>query len=86
MEIVHIYGAWVISLQFYDYHDTESESQDIEKCVARKIFTHKNIKGYIGQKYQYSTRWEQNIVSIIHIYGARYIYLLFCDYQDTESE
>ena len=38
------------------------------------------------QRYTYYKKWEQNIVSIIHIYGARAIFLLFCDHQDTESE
>ena len=28
----------------------------------------------------------ENIVAIIHIYGARAIFLLFCDHEDTESE
>ena len=40
----------------------------------------------MGQLYQYSTRWGQNIVAIIHIYGAIVIVVLFCDHQDTESE
>ena len=38
------------------------------------------------QLYPYSTRWEQNIVAILHIYGARALFVIFCDYQDTESE
>ena len=44
--------------------------------VAAPIFTHKNIKGYMGQRYTYYTIWENNIVEIIHIYGARAIFLL----------
>ena len=38
---------------------------------------HINIKGSMGQKYPYSTRWEQNIVAIPHIYGARAISYYF---------
>ena len=38
------------------------------------------------QRYLYSTRWEKNVVAIIHIYGARSIFLLFYDNQATESE
>ena len=38
------------------------------------------------QQYTYPTRWEKNIVSIIHIYRARAILLLFYDCQDTEYE
>ena len=44
------------------------------------------IKGSMGQRYPYSTRWEQNMVASNHIYGARAIFLLFCDNQDTEYE
>ena len=40
----------------------------------------------MGQQYPYSTIWEKNIVGIVRIYGARAIFLLFCDSQDTESE
>ena len=38
------------------------------------------------QRYPYFKRLEQNIVVIIHIYGDRAIFVLFCDQQDTESE
>ena len=37
----------------------------------------KYIKGYMGQLYPYFTKWDKNIVRIIHIYGARGIFLLF---------
>ena len=40
----------------------------------------------MGQWYTYSTKWEKYIVEILHIYGARAIFLLFYDDQDTESE
>ena len=39
----------------------------------------------MGQFCIYSTKWEKNVV-IIHIYGARAIFLLFYEDQDTESE
>ena len=45
-----------------------------------------NIKVSMGQMYPYSTRQREIFVLILHIYGARDIFLLFCDYQDTESE
>ena len=35
---------------------------------------------------QYSTRWVQSILASIYIYGARFIILLLCYCQDTESE
>ena len=40
----------------------------------------------MGKLYQYPTRWENNIVAMIHIYGVRAVILLFLDNQDTESE
>ena len=74
--ILHIYGARAIFLLFYDHQDTESASTNIN--------TEKNIKGYMGEQYPYPTRWVKNIVVFINVYGARYIFLLFCDHQDTE--
>ena len=44
------------------------------------------MKGSTGQQNPYYTRWEKNIVAIIYIYCTRAVILLFCDYQDTESE
>ena len=43
-------------------------------------------KGSVGQQYPYSTRSERTIMSILHIYGALDIILLFCDKQDTETQ
>ena len=40
----------------------------------------------MGILYPHSKIWEQNIVAIIHIYGARVTFLLFYDNPDTESE
>ena len=50
------------------------------------INTEKKPKGSMGQRYTYDTRWEKNIMVIIHIYGARAILLIFFVCQDTESE
>ena len=58
----------------------------MEIGVSGSIFINKNIKIYVGQGYPYSMRWQQNIVAIIHIYGARDIFLLFYNNQDTEYE
>ena len=57
----------------------------MEIGVAGKIIT-KNTKGSMSQQYPYSTRLEQNIGAIIHIYWARSILLLFYDNQSNESE
>ena len=40
----------------------------------------------MGRLYSQSTNWEKTIGVIIHIYGARAIFLLFYDDQDTEKE
>ena len=37
------------------------------------------------QLYTYSTKWEDNIMVIIHIYGDRAIFLLFYDDKYTLS-
>ena len=34
----------------------------------------------------YYIRRQKYIVVVIHIYGSRVIFQLFCDHQDTESE
>ena len=45
---------------------TESESCEMEIGVSGPIFTHKIIKGSMGQGYPSSTRRYQNIVVILH--------------------
>ena len=40
----------------------------------------------MGQLIPYSTRRETNIVTILHLYGARSIFILVCNYKDTQSE
>ena len=37
------------------------------------------------QLYPYSTKWEDHILAIFHIYGDRGIFLLFYDDKDTLS-
>ena len=86
MVIIHIYGALVILLLLRDHQDTEYESFEMEIGIAGPIFTSKNIKCLMGQQYPYPTKWEKNIVVIIHIYGAIAIFLLFCVHKDTGSE
>ena len=54
--------------------------------IFQPIFTNENIEGSMGKHYPYYKGWEKNIVEIIHIYGAKSIFLLFYDHQDTESE
>ena len=59
----------------------------MEIFIAGPILTQKkDIKGSMGKKYPYSTRWVKTIVGILHIYGALAILLLFCNHQDTEFE
>ena len=40
----------------------------------------------MGGGYPYSTRCKRNFVLILHIYGARAIFLLFYYHLDTEYE
>ena len=45
------------------------------------------MKKYIGsmrQQHIHSKTREKNIVAILHIYGARKFFRLFCYHQDTE--
>ena len=86
LAIIYSYGARAIFPLFYNNQDTEYETYEIEVSVAGPIFTPKNIKGSMVQQYPFPTRWEKNIVVVLHIFGARAISLLFCDHQDTESE
>ena len=39
-----------------------------------------------GQWYPNTTEWEKNTVAIIHPYGARAIFPLFYDNEETENE
>ena len=43
LAIVHIYGAWAISLLFCDHQDTESESQEFKMSISQPIYNHKKI-------------------------------------------
>ena len=44
------------------------------------------MKYSMEQLIPYSTIWEKNIATILHIYGDRSILFLLCNYKDTESE
>ena len=57
----------------------------MELSVASPTFTKKNI-GSMGQRYPYPTICDTNVEPIIHIYGARAIFLIFIDNQDTKYE
>ena len=48
--VLCIDGALAIILLFCDYHDTGSESCDMEKDVSVPILTHKNITKAIWDK------------------------------------
>ena len=47
--------------------------------TCKPIFIHKNTKGFMGQIYSCSTKWVQNVLVILNIYGARAISQLLCD-------
>ena len=52
---------------------------NINEHISNNIHTCKYIKGFMGQWYPHYFKWEENIVVILHIYGARTILLLFYD-------
>ena len=54
--------------------------------IPTNIHQSESAKGYISKWYAYSTKKRENTVVTLHIYGARAIFLLFNDDQDTESE
>ena len=85
MVIIHIYGTRAIFLLFCNHQDTESKSRVVEIGVTGPIFTHKYQRLY-GTTVSILYKMGENIVAILHIYGARSIFLLYCDHQDTESE
>ena len=53
--------------------------------ISTDIHTYKYIKEPMRQWYPYSTKWEENIVVILHVYVSRAIFLLFYYDQDTGS-
>ena len=68
----------------YEKYISKFGTRDIIIDVSGPILTHKNIKASMGQQYIYHTIWEK-IVAILHIYGARAVFLLFGDHQDIGS-
>ena len=83
---IHIDGDRAIFLLFCNHQHTESESWEMKIGLAGPIIKIITIKGSMGQLYIYSTRWEENILVILPIYGDRAIFLLFCNHQESESE
>ena len=55
-------------------------------CVAGPVFTHKNTKGSIEQAYQKSTVWVEISVLVLHIYGARTMFLPLFFHHDTDDK
>ena len=84
--ILRLYGSKYIFIMVFSYNDTQSESWEMKNGVARPILTQKKIKQSLGQQYPYPKIWGKRIVAIIHVYGDRAIFLLFCDHQDTKSK
>ena len=54
--------------------------------VAEPIFTWKKVLKAVWENFIHTLQHRENIVVIIHIYGAKTIFPLFCDHQDTESK
>ena len=59
----------------------------MELSISHKIFIQgKKINGSMRPGYTCYTILEKGIVLILHICGARAIFLQFCDLQDIECE
>ena len=55
--------------------------------TSQLIFTHDNISmAVLDHDIHTLFKMEENIVVILHIYGARSVFLLFYYDQDTENE
>ena len=85
MVILHIYGARGIFLLFYDDKDTLSTKCKIKMSISQLMFTHKNIKSLYGTMISILYKTGEKIVTILHIYGDRAMFLLLYDDQDTVS-
>ena len=86
MLIIHISGARDIFLLFCEHQDTEYEWKEMDILIAVQILNQEKIKASMRKIYLYSTIWEGNTEVILHIYGARAVFLLFCVHQYTHSE
>ena len=58
----------------------------MEIDVSQSIFTHKKYQILYGTNISILYKMGENIVVVLHIYGTRAIFLIFCDHQDTELE
>ena len=76
MVLLHICGALDIFLLFCDQQDTESNKSEMEVGVAGPILTQKKQRLY-GQMMSILYKMGENIVTFLHIYGARAIYYYF---------
>ena len=85
------YGNSFYLLNFYhvqifcNHQDIEYKSWEMAIAVAIPIFNQKYQRLY-GTTICIPQNMGGNIVASLHIYGARVIFLLFYDHQDTESE
>ena len=84
--IIRIYGAKAILLLFYDDQETEKEKWEIQMSTSKLILTHEIYQRLHLTMISILYWMVENTVVIIRIYGARAIFLLFYDDQDTENE
>ena len=85
--VLHIYGALAIFLQFCGHQDIESESREMEIGVAGTISTEKKHQRFYGTMISILyTIGEMFYDNYSYTSGARPIFLLFCDDQETESK
>ena len=85
-KIDNIYGDRAILVPFWYRQENESYSCEVEMSISQPIFTHKKISKYLWDNNFNAPQYGiKSIVLVLHFYSALYIFLLFCDHQDTES-
>ena len=86
MAIINIYGARVVS-HYFMITKTPNLSNVKLKLVCLDQYSPIKIYKLYGTKiYTLHNMGAKNIALLIHIYGAKAIFFLFCDHQDTEYE
>ena len=62
--VIRIYGDIAIFLLLCDHKDSELQSWELVIGESRSALTQGKIKGYMGQWYAESKKWENYIVAV----------------------
>ena len=83
---IPFFGDIAIFLLFCDDEDILSIECEIWMTISQLIFTHKIYQRLFGTMITTIYKMGKNAMEILHIYGARAIFLLFYYDQGTEKE